>query len=330
MRMLLYRILYNRRVRVSHSRSFKLVNWLRVLGSAALPHMDQGVRQPGHANVSWWPVFKPPPPPLAVVLPRQGPLDPGAQGVAGGMPAPRTPARGARAVAWRRCAGGDHARLDQARALARGINAGVAMPRGSGPHAPRPVRHTCPRVQPLRPEPHRRFRHGGHGAGRAGPRPACLSGRGPARPSGVGHPSHPSRLPRLGHGVGPLALASTDIAPLLVRERGDTGRERWLARPRSGPCGQGARDGRGVPGWWASRACRPGPARPVPAGRAPPHAAGPEVRRAACARWTPCGPRAGRDETGMARGCGELHGKGRGGWVLCRWMQGVLASFDER
>src|SRR5882724_5871915 len=291
MRMLLYRILYNRRVRVSHSRSFKLVNWLRVLGSAALPPMDHGVRQPCHANVSWWPGFKPPPP-LALVLPRHGPLDPGAPGVAGGTQAPRTPARGALAVAWLLCAGGDHARLDQARALARGLNAGGAMPRGAGPPAPRHVRHTGPRVPPLRPEPQSRFRHGGHGAGRAGPRPACLSGRGPARPSGVGHPRHPARLPRLGHGVGPLALASTDIARLLVRELGHTGRERWLARPRRGPCGHGARHGRGRHGWWARRAGRPGPARPVPAGIAPPHEEGHEVRRAACARWTPCGPRA--------------------------------------
>src|SRR5882724_5998113 len=292
MRMLLYRILYNRRVRVSHSRSFKLVNWLRVLGSAALPPMDHGVRQPCHANVSWWPGFKPPPP-LALVLPRHGPLDPGAPGVAGGTQAPRTPARGALAVAWLLCAGGDHARLDQARALARGLNAGGAMPRGAGPPAPRHVRHTGPRVPPLRPEPQSRFRHGGHG-------------------------------------VGPLAMASTDIARLLVRELGHTGRERWLARPRRGPCGHGARHGRGRHGWWARRAGRPGPARPVPAGIAPPHEEGHEVRRAACARWTPCGPRAGRDDTGLARGCGALHGKGRGGGVCCRWMQGLLASFDER
>jgi hypothetical protein len=60
-------------------------NWLRVLGTAELPHIDQGVRQQFHAKVSLLHVFKTKQQPLEFVLPRKGPIDTGSQGVDGGI-----------------------------------------------------------------------------------------------------------------------------------------------------------------------------------------------------------------------------------------------------
>jgi hypothetical protein len=57
------------------------MNWLRVLGTAELPQIDQGVRQQFHAKMALLHVFKTEQPPLAFVLPRQGPLNTGSQGM---------------------------------------------------------------------------------------------------------------------------------------------------------------------------------------------------------------------------------------------------------
>jgi hypothetical protein len=51
-------------------------NWLRVLGTAELPHIDQGVRQQFHAKVSLLNMFKPQQQPFEFILPRKGPIDP--------------------------------------------------------------------------------------------------------------------------------------------------------------------------------------------------------------------------------------------------------------
>jgi hypothetical protein len=104
---------------------------LRVLGTAELPDIDQGVRQPFHANVSVLQVFKTPPPPLELVLPGTCPIDPGAQDVDGGLAYPFAPSLGAVAVAGLRLALGEHARLEHVLAMVRGINASVAMQLGS-------------------------------------------------------------------------------------------------------------------------------------------------------------------------------------------------------
>jgi hypothetical protein len=57
------------------------VNWLRVLGTAELPHIDQGVRQQFHAKVSWLHVFKTKKQPIELILPRKGPIDASPQGM---------------------------------------------------------------------------------------------------------------------------------------------------------------------------------------------------------------------------------------------------------
>jgi hypothetical protein len=49
-------------------------NWLRVLGTAELPHIDQGVRHQFHAKMSLLKVFKPKEEPLEFILPRKGPI----------------------------------------------------------------------------------------------------------------------------------------------------------------------------------------------------------------------------------------------------------------
>jgi hypothetical protein len=73
---------------------------LRVLGTAELPHIDQGVRHQLHANMSLLQVFKPQEQPLEFVLPRKGPIDPRPQGMNGGIEEPLASSLGSLAVAW--------------------------------------------------------------------------------------------------------------------------------------------------------------------------------------------------------------------------------------
>ena len=60
-------------------------NWLRVLGTAKPPHIDQGVRQQFHAKMSVLNTLKTKQPPLAFVLPRKGPVDTCPQGMNSGI-----------------------------------------------------------------------------------------------------------------------------------------------------------------------------------------------------------------------------------------------------
>src|SRR5687767_12017121 len=57
------------------------VNWLRVLGTAKPPQIDQGVRQQFHAKMSLLNTLKTKQQPLEFVLPRKGPVDPSSQGM---------------------------------------------------------------------------------------------------------------------------------------------------------------------------------------------------------------------------------------------------------
>jgi hypothetical protein len=91
------------------------------------------------------------------------------------------------------------------------------------------------------------------------------------------------------------------------------GAVRQRARPRIRPWGQGAGDGRGVAGGVAGGGWHKGPALPRQPRRAHPAAAGNETRSAQGTRRTPRGPRAVRDDQGMACGCRQLHGERREG-----------------
>src|SRR5437870_13720818 len=57
------------------------LNWLRVLGTAELSQIDQGVRHQFHAKMALLHVFKPKQQPLEFVLPRKGPVDTCPQGM---------------------------------------------------------------------------------------------------------------------------------------------------------------------------------------------------------------------------------------------------------
>src|SRR4029450_3930418 len=57
------------------------MNWLRVLGTAELPHIDQGVRQQFHAKMSLLNMFKTQEESLELVLPRKSPIHTSSQGM---------------------------------------------------------------------------------------------------------------------------------------------------------------------------------------------------------------------------------------------------------
>jgi hypothetical protein len=61
------------------------LNWLRVLGTAELPHIDQGVCHQLHAKMSLLQVFKPQEQPLECILPRKGPINARPQRMDGGI-----------------------------------------------------------------------------------------------------------------------------------------------------------------------------------------------------------------------------------------------------
>ena len=56
-------------------------NWLRVLCTAELPHIDQGVRQSLHAKESLLHVCNTKKQPIERILPRKGPIDASPQGM---------------------------------------------------------------------------------------------------------------------------------------------------------------------------------------------------------------------------------------------------------
>jgi OmpA family len=62
-----------------------IVNWLRVLGTAKPPQIDQGVRHQFHAKMSLLNTLKPQKQPLEFVLPRKGPVDTCPQGMNSGI-----------------------------------------------------------------------------------------------------------------------------------------------------------------------------------------------------------------------------------------------------
>ena len=122
--------------------------------------MNQRVRQPLPARVLLLDTFKSPPPPLACILPRQGPLDTQAYRMDGGAAAPLAPALRALAGAGMRLAVGDHAGLAHALPLAWGIKAISAVDRGASEVAPDLLGPLLPGVEPLRPQDQGRRRPG--------------------------------------------------------------------------------------------------------------------------------------------------------------------------
>ena len=129
-------------------------NWLRVLGAAELPHIDQGVCHQFHAKMPLLDVFKPQEEPLEFILPRECPIHTSPQGMDGGIEQPLAPALGALAVAGILCDVGDHAGIENAFAIVRGIKASIEIQIGSSKIQPDRFGHPLQGFQPIREQHH--------------------------------------------------------------------------------------------------------------------------------------------------------------------------------
>src|SRR5262245_58795078 len=107
------------------------MNWLRVLGTAELPHIDQGVRHHFHANMAWLQVFETQEEPLELILPGESPIDMSPQGMDSGIEEPLAPTLGALAIAGILWDIRDHAGIEHALAIVLGIKSGVEIQIGS-------------------------------------------------------------------------------------------------------------------------------------------------------------------------------------------------------
>src|SRR5262245_60417626 len=103
------------------------MNWLQVLGTAELPHIDQGVRQHFHGKMSLLYVFKTQEQPLELVLPRKCPIHTGSQGMDGFVE--QTLSSSLRVLSITRILFnvGDHAGVENALAIVRGIKTSVEI-----------------------------------------------------------------------------------------------------------------------------------------------------------------------------------------------------------
>ena len=125
-------------------------NWLRVLDTAELPHIDQGVRQQFHAKMSVLNVFETQEESLELILPRKGPIDPRPQGMHGGIEEPFAPSLGALSVAGIHFDVGKHTRIENALAVVRGIKASVEIQIGSSQVQPNRFGDPLQGFEPLR------------------------------------------------------------------------------------------------------------------------------------------------------------------------------------
>ena len=107
------------------------MNWLRVLGTTELSQIDQGVRQQFHAKVPLLPVFKTQEQPLELILPRKGPIHTGSQCMDGGIEQTLSSSLRVLSIARILCDVGDHAGIEDALAIVRGIKAGIEIQIGS-------------------------------------------------------------------------------------------------------------------------------------------------------------------------------------------------------
>ena len=103
------------------------MNWLRVLGTAKLPHIDQGVRHQFHAKMSLLPVFKTQEEPLEFIFPRKGPIDTRPQRMDGSIEEPLAPSLGLLAVAGILCDVRDHSGIENTLAIVLGVKSGVEI-----------------------------------------------------------------------------------------------------------------------------------------------------------------------------------------------------------
>src|SRR5687768_6979687 len=112
--------------------------------------------------MSLLPVFKTKQQPLEFVLPRKGPIDTRPQGMDGGIEETLASSLGSLAVAWILCDVGNHACIENALAMVRGIKASVEIQIGSCQVQPDHFSHPLQGVQTLRQQDHVDLIDGSH------------------------------------------------------------------------------------------------------------------------------------------------------------------------
>jgi hypothetical protein len=146
-------------------RGMWLINWLRVLGTTERSQMNQRICHQLHAIVPLLDAFKPPQQPLEFILPGKGPLHLRASRMERGSAPPLPASLGGRAMARVCCDVGNHPSIEDQLAMARGINAAIAVEISASEVHPDLFGHFLQGVQPLRSQPHSRFMHGRDGQG---------------------------------------------------------------------------------------------------------------------------------------------------------------------
>jgi hypothetical protein len=116
--------------------------------------VDPRRRQPLHPSVPLLEAFSTEPPPLAGVLPRQGPFDPYPPRTDGRVEASLAPALGRLALARTLCDVGDEARMAHAMPMACGIIAALEVEGGASQVRPDLRGHLLQGVEPLRQQEH--------------------------------------------------------------------------------------------------------------------------------------------------------------------------------
>jgi hypothetical protein len=106
---------------VLKTRRNRKLNWLRVLGTAELPHIDQGVCQQFQAKMPLLNVFKTKKHALEFILPRKCPIDTGSQGMNRFVEQPLSSPLRVLSIARILLDIGDHARIENALTVLRRI-----------------------------------------------------------------------------------------------------------------------------------------------------------------------------------------------------------------
>jgi hypothetical protein len=142
------------------------INWLRVLGTTARSQINQRICHQFHAIVPLLDAFKTPQQALECIRPGKGPLHLRASRLDRGIEPPLPASRGGLAMARVCCEVGKHPSLEAHLAMARGINAAIAVERSAAEVHPDRLGHFLQGLQTLRSPHHLRCMHGRDGQGR--------------------------------------------------------------------------------------------------------------------------------------------------------------------
>jgi hypothetical protein len=142
------------------------MNWLRVLGTAELPHIDQGVRHQFHAKMLLLHMFKTQEEPLELIFSGKGPIDLRPQRMDGGIEQPLSPALHVLSIARILFDVWDHASIEDTLTIVRGIKASVEIQIGSSEVQTDRFGHSLQGFQSLWQQDHIRLIDGSHWAWR--------------------------------------------------------------------------------------------------------------------------------------------------------------------